>query len=320
MRDERLPWKLRASDYSQPRWHIRPTVGFELMFEFLRLSPSYELARKATEEGLTAEDQKLIPPDFDSVRQTYFLLGNVQSVLFRSWWLQCGLKVFGNPNAKPRVHSLCLLPNGDDVSLSIAAPHLDQYLGETRRDEGLGPALLVALPLNARRAEVLKQVTTLLDQHAGLRTIAAQPVLALQCERLRAKVLFNGIRLLWMKAAKPNWELWRLGAKARISPTYSKVLDPAGPRRVAHYQQMVDREMMSKITHRAVVKFQAIAENAARGRFPSEQSVTQVPFDYPNLARIIQRKNAWEAKERVRLQREFEAQRIRRAAERLKID
>jgi hypothetical protein len=89
---------------------------------------------------------------------------------------------------------------------------------------------------------------------------------------------------------------------------------------VADYQQMVDREMMSKITHRALVKFQAIAENAARGRFPSDEIAEQVPFDYSKLARIIQRKNAWEDKEKARLLREFEAQRIRRAADRSKVD
>jgi hypothetical protein len=313
MSRKRLPWKLQASDYSQPRWYVRPTVAYELLFEFLRLSPSYELARKEAEDGLPKGEQ--LPPDFNEVRRTYALLGNVQTALFRDWWLQRGLRAFGNPSMKPRVHSICLLAGGQDVRIGDVTPPMEQYVSETRRDEGLGPALLIALPLNARRAEVLKQVTRLLDEHAKQRTSTDRPVLTLQGQRLRAKVLFNGIRLLWFKAAKPRWELWRLGAKARLSPTYSKVLDPAAPRRVTDVQQMIDREMMSKITHRALVKFQAIAENAARGKFPSDEPVAQVPFDFPKLARIIQCKNTWEATEKARLLRAFEARRVRRSAE-----
>ena len=104
-----LPWKLRGSDFSTPNWHTRPTIGYEFMFEYLRLSPSYELARKSQKEGLTAADKAALPPDFDVVLQTYRLLGDVQNTLFRSWWLRRGLKVFGNPFARPRLHAVAPL-------------------------------------------------------------------------------------------------------------------------------------------------------------------------------------------------------------------
>lgn len=312
MTTERMPWKLRAADFNKPGWHTRPTVGFELMFEFLRLSPSYELARKANEEGLTAQDRQKLPADFKQVLNTYALLGNVQTILFRSWWLLNGLKAFGNPHSKPKVHKFALLPNGVDVRLDAIAADLELLLGDVRQDEGLGPALLLSVPLGRRKGEVLAEIGRLLDQYTNKGGKTTEPKLVLMGKRLRAKVLFNGVRLLWFKAAKPNWELWRLGAKARLSKTYSSVLDINGPRKVKNEIEMNDREMMSKITYRSLLKFEAIAENAARGRFPSEAPVDQSSFDYPGLAKIIRHKNAWENKEKTALLKAHEARTLRR--------
>lgn len=309
-----MPWKLRAADFNKPGWHTRPTVGYELMFEFLRLSPSYELARKAREEGLTAEEKACLPSDFRQVLDTYGLLGNVQTILFRSWWLQRGLKVFGNPHSRPRVHKFGFLPNGKDVSASAVADDMERLLSETRRDEGLGPTLLLSVPLGRRKGEVLNEIGRLLDEHLSDSANLSSPVLQLQGQRLRAKVLFDGVRLLWFKAAKPKWELWRLGAKARLSKTYSSALNPDAPRKPADVIEMTDRELMSKITYRALLKFEAIAENAARGRFPTDAKVEQVSFDYSQLARIIRRKNAWEDKEKLALLKAFQAEKHRKQA------
>lgn len=313
MRSTRLPWKLRGSDFNEPGWSTRPTIGYELFFEFLRLSPSYELARKAAVEGLTEQERAAVPVDFGLVQDTFAMLGDVQTTLFRQWWLSKGLHAFGNPHARPVVHELFELRGGADVALPAVQEKLDTFLGSTRRDEGLAPGLLLSVPLGQRKSDVLRQLSRLLDKYAEVSGITQPPKLTLMGQRLRAKVLFNGVRLLWFKAAKPKWELWRLGAKARLSKTYSEVLDVTAPRKVKDEFEMRDREMMSKITYRALVKFEAIAENAARGRFPSEGPVEQMPFDYPALARRIRRKNLWEDKEKARLLKAYkEEQKARR--------
>ena len=308
-----LPWKLRASDFSKPGWHTRPTVGYELMFAFLRVSPSYELARKERNEGLTEDEKSGLPADFDKVRKTYALLGNVQNILFRAWWLKRGLKAFGNPHSKPQVHEVGMMANGTDVSIEQLRQALEIYLGETRRDEGLSESLLVAIPLGRRKGEVLNQLGRLLDKHADAETDTANPpALRLIGQRLRAKSLFTGLRLLWFKAAKPKWELWRLGAQARLSKTYSPALDPKAGRRVTGINEQTDRDMMTKITYRALGKFEAISENAARGVFPCDTSIAKATFDYPLIAKRIQRNNAWEKKEKERLTKLFEAREAKR--------
>ena len=284
------------------------------MFAFLRVSPSYELARKEREEGLTEEEKRGLPADFEEVRKTYALLGDVQRTLFRAWWLKRGLKAFGNPHTKPRVHEIAALENSADKSVEHLRQPLEDYLGETRRDEGLGPALLVSIPLGRRKGEILTQISRLLDRYSQIEVATAKkPTLHLRGQRLRAKSLFTGLRLLWFRAAKPKWELWRLGAQARLSETYSKVLDPTAGRRVKDVIEQTDRDMMTKITYRALNKFEAIAENAARGRFPCDEPVEKAFFDYPLIAKRIQRNNAWEKKEKERLTKLFELRQAKRA-------
>jgi hypothetical protein len=68
------------------------------------------------------------------------------------------------------------------------------------------------------------------------------------------------------------------------------------PRKAEKLGEAYDREMMTKIVSRALNKYELIAENAARGRFPSEASVEKMDFDYLSLAKRIRQKNRWEEK------------------------
>lgn len=299
----RLPWKLRGSDFNQPGWHTRPTVAYELMFEYLRLSPSYELARKANQEGLSDEDKKNLPADFDKVLKTYELLGDVQKILFRYWWVERGLRVFGNPYKKPKVHLISDIQNGKELMAKDVASDLDIYLQGARTEEGLERTLLIALPVGLKKTEYKKQLENILASLEEETEQVINPRIKLHGKRLRVPVLFKGLRLLWFKAAKPKWAAWRLGAYSKFSDSYSKELDVSSTRRLdRNSTEIYDRLMMTKITTRALKKYEAIAENAARGKFPCEDPVDQVDFDYPALAKRIKNKNTWEANTKKKLQ------------------
>ena len=112
-------------------------------------------------------------------------------------------------------------------------------------------------------------------------------------KRLHINAMVKGIRLLWFKAAKPNWELWRLGAKAKLSDSYSEVLNPVAPRKAKDIIEMNDRLTMGKITFRAVHRFEHIAENAARGRFPCADPVDMSEFNYPEIAQRLLKHTKW---------------------------
>jgi len=301
MAKPKLPWSVRGGDFYTKDWHTRPTVGYQLMFEFIRLSPSYELARKYHAEGLSAAEKKNLPPDFDLVLTTYELFGDVQRILFRQWWIKIGIKVFGNPFAKPKVHKVVDLNGGQDITSDQIKSEINHYLQDIRRDQGLPGAVIVAIPLGLKKAEVKRQVEKILLQSTAQKQVVKKPVKQLEGQRLRPDVLFNGLRLLWFKAAKPQWEDWRLGVFAELSKPYAKVLDINAPRRTTNSLEADDRNIMARTTNRALKKYQFIAENAARGRFPVEDALHHADFDYSNLAKRIQRKNTWEKREKARL-------------------
>ncbi|MDO9277877.1 MAG: hypothetical protein Q7U05_04885 [Polaromonas sp.] len=294
-------WTLRGGDFSQPNWHAQPTAGYQLMFEFLRVSPTYELARKAKTKGLNNTDKARLPSDFERVLEMYDLFGDVNKVLFRTWWLQHGLQAFGNPFKKPAVHQVAVLAAGVGVSADQLNADLDFYLKNGRDEEGLNASVLVALPLNQKQSDVLKQIKKLLDDLKAPEILDTQAKVKLMGKRLHANAIFTGLRLLWLKSAKPNWELWRLGAKGNLSKSYSGVLDPNGPRKSKDAIEQDDRIIMSKITFRALKKFEALAENAARGYFPSDQSVELTEFEYPQIAQRLLEHTKWIKVEKARL-------------------
>jgi hypothetical protein len=289
-----LPWVLRGGDFSKPGWHTQPTAAYQLMFEFLRVSPSYELARKARTTGLSKEEKKILPEDFEQVLKTYDLIGDVNCVLFRLWWLKRGLGVFGNPYSKPDIHEIAVLPAGSDMEVKQILSSLQSDFSDKRRDEGLTASVLVSLPLDLKTTEILRKVRKLLNAYKGKDVGApTPPKIILMGKRFHANPMFKGLRLLWIRAAKPNWELWRLGAKAQLSDSYSKELDPAAPRKAKDTIEIDDRITMGKITFRALHRFEHIAENAARGRFPCSDPVALSEFNYPEIAQRLLKHTKW---------------------------
>lgn len=291
---KKLPWVLQGGDFAQPGWHTQPTTAYQLMFEFLLLSPSYELARKARKGGLSDEEIKQTPLDFDQVLATFDLLGNVNCILFRQWWLKRGLAAFGNPYTQPKLHQIELLENGQETDIADISQKIKLHLVDQRESEGLSASLLVSLPLMSKRSEIIRQVRSLLDQYGDSSEYKERsPKIKIMGKRFHPNAMLKGLRLLWFKAAKPDWENWRLGAKARLSDSYSSALDPKAPRRSSNSIEMDDRITMGKITHRSLIRFELIAENAARGRFPCAEPVASVRFKYKEIAQRLKTNSKW---------------------------
>jgi hypothetical protein len=63
--------------------------------------------------------------------------------------------------------------------------------------------------------------------------------------RQRKDTLFRYLAVVWFRAAMPRQALWRVGARAKVSDTYSREVDPRA--RVFRGEQVYDREMLSII-------------------------------------------------------------------------
>lgn len=305
------PWKLRKSDLRVDGYHIESGARLAecmLFFEYLRCSPSYRLAKLAALGKLPSGTKT--PTYFAEVQRTYALLGDVDRVLFRFWWRDRGIRVFGTPSPSA-VQQLAKVPAGavkDPAALHAA---VDRYLGKTRPAQSNPGILMLALPLNMSKADILKQVAYLAEHHGAAKP-KLKPVLAIG-DRVRQPDLTKGVRLLWFHAGGPDKEPWRLGALAELGHQTTRdkhpkfKLDANAPRSVSEPAEVEARETMSKVTRRALQRAEMRAENAARGRFPSDEVIDHSLFDYRQLGQRIRSSRVWTKKEQKRLLDEQQA-------------
>jgi hypothetical protein len=286
-------WVLNSIQFDAFGFHVKPTVAYRLMFEYLLRSPSYELARKANMEGLSIADKKILPSDFDQVLKTYKLLGDVRFIAPGTWWLTKGIKAFGNQSPKPEVRKIFEF-DGASVDKKLLDDQLTTFIDKVRPYEGQRKSLLVNIPIGLKKSEVHKYIDALLNEVEPNKEISTSAKLVLEGQRLRVKSLLGGIRLLSMRAAKPDWELWRLGTKLEYSRANSRELDLASPRRTMDSSEAVHREALTKTVHKSLMKYERTAENAARGKFPSDAEVEKVEFDYPALKNRLIKISQWE--------------------------
>jgi hypothetical protein len=294
MKTNHLPWKLRNTDFFQPGWHTEPTAAYQLMIEFLRLSPSYELARLSRLGKLSNDQIKKLPRDFKNVLAVYDLIGDINYMLFREWWLINGLRVFGVPFTKQDVHEIAFIDSNNDFYFTNLNLKIESKIREIRKLEGTRPTVLLTVPLDLKKSDVFKRINLILKLHSQNTTKKQiQPKISLVGKRFHPSTNYRGLRLLWFKAAKPNLVNWRLGASFDINSNYKNVLDPKAPRKTKNNLESEDRINLGKITERQIKKFERIAENAARGRFPSDEAVEVLDFEYPILAKRLQKYLDW---------------------------
>ena len=118
----------------------RSTKGIKgyvmLMVEFLRISPSYELARQIRSKGLDKKtqnklitqlyasegktlssiDKQAVITEFQSVLTTYDEIGNIATMTFDEWWQARGIYIYGTPFSKPLVKQITRIEKEEDLS------------------------------------------------------------------------------------------------------------------------------------------------------------------------------------------------------------
>lgn len=275
-------------------------VGFYLLwFEYLAISESYELAHKQRTGTLTDADQARLPADFDRVLEVYDDLGDVQRSLFKSWWADRAIQHFGSIGNKPKVLKLATLRPGKKTVM--AAGNLHQFVSEVWVDQGKQPTMITAIPLGMPKSKVLKAVAALLDGYPDEdRTINQNPKYRLSGKRQNNNALFTYLRTAHLRSAMPKQELWRVGSRAKVSFSYSNAVDHAAEVKRggdgAH-----ERILLTIMTARALKRAMLIAENAARGVFPSYTPLaTAVEFELSTLYRRISSRNKWQRAEKQR--------------------
>ena len=239
-----------------------------LWFEYLTHSPSYELARQFRAGTLSADDKQILPADFDRVLAVYDDFGDVQRQQFLPWWSETGMQICAFQSSKPRVAKVAVLPR-NKPNLDTIKADVEKYITENWQEEGHQNTYLVAIPVGMTKAGISKQIAKFLDKIPKERKKIKPrpPKYALKGKRQNSDMLFRYMHVLRGRAIYPKMTLWRVGARTRVSDTYSRELDYTA--KVLRSEDSYDRSMLAIITSRALLRGKLIAENAARGEFPS---------------------------------------------------
>lgn len=298
-----------TNDLYKDGWRVDEKISHTLFFHYLRLSPTYELARKFNEGRLTPLEKKSLPKDFKKVLNTYDLLGDVNKIFFKDWWAKVGYDVFGEPYEFPTVNIISSLSE-ENFNLESRVAELSEYINATWARQGKTPTAVMAIPLHGDINSRLKFVRELISYYKQEKTEPKKlikPRLSLCGERISQKYFVNGIALTTYKGAFPGFTNWQLGVVTKFSKTYSHRLNWKSPRKTKDSVEDDDRVKLGNIISRALKKYERIIENAARGKFPCDSPIDYEPFNYPALYERHEKCQAWEEKELNRLRAKLDS-------------
>jgi hypothetical protein len=268
-------------------------LGFYLLWmRYLAISPSYELARRyraGEYDDITLAD---LPADFEDVLAVYDDLGDVQRTQFLPWWRDRAMPVFGYVGSKPRVRRIDTLSKNRKRK---ASGRLESFIEGDWAEQGQPNAMVVSIPIGLSKTQITRQLKKLLERYGDEQRVLDPPKskYPLLGTRQRKDTLFRYLMVFWVRCAMPRQALWRVGVRSRVSDTYSSELDPSA--RIERGTQVYDRSMLSVLTSRAYNRSLSLAENAARGRFPSyEKPIHAVEPDLHEMWKLISSRRKWQ--------------------------
>ena len=277
-------WVPEDWEFANVGWHAKPSFSYILMLEALRLSPTYELARKTRAGEITRAEKKKLPKDFDQVLATYDMIGDVNKIVFRYWWIQRGIRVFGKPYTKPEIKVIDTFAHEEYVDKKNLFKNLEMNFVNERSNDGQPPTMLLSIPLTMNKTEVLKKLKTILNENKIQKEVMPnQPLIKIMSTRFNEMAIVRGIRLLYLRSIMIDGKLWELGIVSDISKKYSQMQHSRFGTKAKDAHEKYDRMVLTNITNRMIKKFELIVENAARGRFPCDDPIDYPKFDYLTL-------------------------------------
>ena len=293
-----------------PRRNNAKILGIaKMQFEFLRISPSYELANQIFNNHEDIDLDKLdqlitdlykpkngselsesesteVVIDFFKVIKLQTILGDLSKITFDDWWQQIGGWYYGYEHDEANVELISTLEkdqtNFDKEELLQKLKH---YVDEKRKSQGNQKTLLVSIPMGISKTKILEQISKLVEEHKSpiIPKVGDENKFVLQ--RFRIDALANAVFLLkaWAEMEEPI-QLWRFAVITNISPTIAEGLKFDSKPTKSNLDQ---RNTLAVLMHRSLTQAQYIAENAAHGIFPSRNKCRLPRFDQASInARI----------------------------------
>lgn len=264
----------------------------QIWFEYLAVSPSYELARRFRSHELNADEVATLPPDFGRVLSVFDNLGDVQRISFWDWWTTRGAQHFSVPDKPKSTVNLGMLRANAPSKGQIGQAFVDYTRGPWV-EQGLHDTLIIGLPIGLSMSQIMSEVRKAVEtaQEAQEPRAKSEPTYKVAGRRIHDTTLVRYLYVLYYRSVLLDADDWRIGAHTKISSMHSSYVDPVS-------EPVADgnagrRKTLGILTNRVLKHAWLIAENAARGVFPSHHHVDGAPkFNYAELgSRMIARDN-----------------------------
>jgi hypothetical protein len=219
----------------------------EYIFYYLMISPSYWLAHRQVHLNESIPESEL-PEDFDNVLTIYKKFGDVYSRHFIEWWGQTGKDLFADKNTKDRI--------------------------------------LISIDPTKPKQELLDDFMELLAKLDGREKKTPTSKIQFEVNKIRVTSLHNRFQLVLAKAEFfqnkiKKEQLWKLAKYIGINSTKTKEIRLNSKKTSANLET---RTYLSILASKNLSDALCIAENAARGKFPSLGPIKSgLKFDYVTI-------------------------------------
>jgi len=271
------------SIYDQP--DDLPSDGrYEFWPQFLKISPSYQLAHELWCGRATADQIPTHVKDFDLVLKTYEHFGDVFNRSTSKWWGEVASTLFAPQIAglNWKVHKVWQL--GEVVDREDLDRVMDDYCSITRPNLGSPLTLLASIPLDMKYEDILNSLRQAFRHYRRARRNVPnyrppKSLYEIQSKKVERDKLDLMLDLVYAiankKATERQYEVgFRVGVNRTLQRVYSTV-------------ESLNSEERTRIGVRVNKLLEATliaAENAARGKFydpkPSDTHVKTIDFQY----------------------------------------
>ena len=225
------------------------------MLDVNGINVSYEaVMRKLTKQ----KSPYPLPTDFKVVAKVVNDFGAIYKMNEMDWWEKIGKRIYGISAPLPSVKV-----NGV----------LDKQNKELKNEWRGVNSVVAELPLNLTLPQALTQLRKQLADYQFSAALPKQtaPLYQLSNSKLRIDTLQNGLTAL--RLYKKGLPLWKIGNHLRLIPAQSFIESESNE--ILEDELAIRKELLSIATSRLIRCAALVAENAARGRFPSDKNFSE---------------------------------------------
>ena len=269
------------SVYEEPD-ELPQDLRYVMWSQYLRISPSYQLAHRYWCNEITQDQIPNGMDDFDRVLEIYEDFGDVFNASPVEWWDTNAPRLFAPQisGVNWKFHGVMQL--GESVSVEDLLPAIEAYCSVTRPNMGNPLSILVSIPVDGNFEAITESLKHAMrhfrrsrkdQQHAHKNS-----VYELVQSSFQVKTLATDLELVYEIANQPKKLQWEIAFDLGMNNTLKKI------RKSSRNCRPLERDGLAGIASRSLTRALRVSENAARGQFylPSKPAfgINKFNFEY----------------------------------------